>query len=546
MKRKLLLVLILVLSSFLRLYSLDKFPPSLYTDEANQGYNAYSILKTGKDEHGSFLPISLRSFGDWKPPLQTYLMIPFIRMFGLNEIAVRLPSAILGILVSLVTYLLIFEIFRDRKKNTKIALLSAFLISISPWVILQSRSAMLVMVALFTLVGGVLFFLKSIKNIRYLSISLIFFCLSVYSYYGMRVITPLLVVILFILFRKSLVGSLRIYILPFLLLLIFVAPLLLSFVKNPDVVFGRARTVSIFYDQGIKLRQWELISQDGITANPVISRFFHNNLNMYGSDIIKRFLSHFEYKFLFTTGDKSPPFQIPGMGIIYLIDGIYIIIGIYHLLKSKGNVKFILLAWIFISIIPASLTFMTPSANRTFSAAVPYAILTSIGIGNILYGKIIHRYLFLVVVCTSYVLSFAYFLNQYFLVLPIDYADRWIYGWKEAVKYTNSISNKYDNIYISDKNGMPYIYYLFYNKYDPEKFQKEAVRTYSSDNFGFEHVEGFDKYIFTKEAEWKDMKENRQERTLYIVPANQTELHELGLKVIFYPNGKQAIKFFEK
>jgi hypothetical protein len=546
MKRKLLLGLILAMSSFLRLYSLDKFPPSLYTDEADQGYNAYSILKTGKDEHGYFLPISLRSFGDWKPPLQTYLMIPFIHAIGLNETAVRLPSAILGVLISLVTYLLIFEIFRDRKNNTKIALLSAFLISISPWAILQSRSAMLVMVALFMLEGGVLFFLKSIKNIRYLSMSIIFYCFSVYAYYGMRVITPLLAVILFIKFRKSLVGSLRNYILPFLILLIFVTPLLLSFVKNPDVVFGRARTVSIFYDQGIKLRQWELISQDGISAIPIITRFFHNNLVMYGQNIIKRFLSHFEYNFLFITGDKSSPFQIPNMGIIYIADGLFILIGLYSLTKGQKIPSLVLLSWLLISIIPASLTFMTPSSNRIFSAAVPFVIMVALGLERSLIMCRSFKNILILIVCLIYVFCFGYFLKQYFIILPMDHADWWNYGWKVAVKYTNSMSNNFETIYVSDKNGMPYIYYLFYNNYDPEKFQKEAIRTYVADNFGFEHVESFNKYIFIRDTEWKNLKESMQEKSLYVIPADQTDRLEMGQKVIVYPDGKPVIKFFDK
>ena len=89
----------MILSAFLRLWHLGSIPSSLYSDEVDQGYNAYSLLKTGKDEHGKFLPVSLRSFGDWKPPLPTYLMIPSIMIFGLNEFAVRFPSAILGLAI---------------------------------------------------------------------------------------------------------------------------------------------------------------------------------------------------------------------------------------------------------------------------------------------------------------------------------------------------------------------------------------------------------------------------------------------------------------
>src|SRR3989338_5523974 len=95
------LIFIVFLSVMLRIPNLQKYPPSLYSDEANQGYNAFLLLKTLRDEHGNFLPLSLRSFGDWKPPLQTYLMLPSIAIFGLNEFSVRIPNAILGTLTPL-------------------------------------------------------------------------------------------------------------------------------------------------------------------------------------------------------------------------------------------------------------------------------------------------------------------------------------------------------------------------------------------------------------------------------------------------------------
>ncbi|HSW75705.1 MAG TPA: hypothetical protein VLG50_01565, partial [Candidatus Saccharimonadales bacterium] len=78
MKLKYVLLVILFAAAFLRLYQLSSIPGSLNQDEAAIGYNAYSILKTGADEHGKFLPLSLQSFGDWKLPVYEYIDIPFI------------------------------------------------------------------------------------------------------------------------------------------------------------------------------------------------------------------------------------------------------------------------------------------------------------------------------------------------------------------------------------------------------------------------------------------------------------------------------------
>jgi len=97
MKKHLPIVLILILAAALRLFALDKFPAGLNADEASIGYNAWSLIQTGKDEHSVSWPLVFRSFDDYKPPVYFYLVLPFVKMLGLNIWSVRLPSALLGI-----------------------------------------------------------------------------------------------------------------------------------------------------------------------------------------------------------------------------------------------------------------------------------------------------------------------------------------------------------------------------------------------------------------------------------------------------------------
>src|SRR3989304_3880126 len=128
--KKLHLILIILVASFLRLYHLNLNPPSLYWDEASLGYNSYSILKSGNDEHGEKLPLArFIAFGDYKPPGYIYTAVPAIALFGLNESSVRLPSAIAGILMVVVSYYLVYELFRKNK----LALISALFLAVSPW-----------------------------------------------------------------------------------------------------------------------------------------------------------------------------------------------------------------------------------------------------------------------------------------------------------------------------------------------------------------------------------------------------------------------------
>ena len=139
------LVFILLLAGFLRFWQLGTFPVGFTPDEASFGYDAYSILMTGRDQWGHFLPVTLESFGDFKSPLYAYLTIPSVAIFGLNEFAVRFPNAIVGTVSVFILYLLLGEIGKlfkfEGKKITLLQLSGALLLSISSWHVMMSRGA---------------------------------------------------------------------------------------------------------------------------------------------------------------------------------------------------------------------------------------------------------------------------------------------------------------------------------------------------------------------------------------------------------------------
>jgi len=126
-KTYIILFIIIFFAFALRFIGLDKLPPSLNWDEVSHGYNAYSVLKTGTDEWGNFPIFNFRAYGDYPLPLNLYLTIPFIAIFGLTEFAIRFPHVILGVLTVISTYFLALGV--TKKKN--IALVSAFLMAIS-------------------------------------------------------------------------------------------------------------------------------------------------------------------------------------------------------------------------------------------------------------------------------------------------------------------------------------------------------------------------------------------------------------------------------
>ncbi|MBU0570240.1 glycosyltransferase family 39 protein, partial [Patescibacteria group bacterium] len=159
---KLCLFIILLVATFLRLWKLGSIPSHLTPDEASLGYNAYSILKTGRDEYGKFLPIIFKSFGDYKPGFYIYLTVPFVAIFGLTEFAVRLPGALAGVVAVWLIYKIVkilsfrFTSLQNdnetrklengnkhslRQGQWKLEILTAFLLAVSPWHIHFSRGA---------------------------------------------------------------------------------------------------------------------------------------------------------------------------------------------------------------------------------------------------------------------------------------------------------------------------------------------------------------------------------------------------------------------
>ena len=105
-----LFILILLLGIFLRFYQLGAVPASLDWDEVSWGYNAYSIVHTGKDEYGSQYPMSFRAFGDYKQPFYVYADTVPVALFGLTPFSTRFPSAFFGSLSIIFVFLLTYEI----------------------------------------------------------------------------------------------------------------------------------------------------------------------------------------------------------------------------------------------------------------------------------------------------------------------------------------------------------------------------------------------------------------------------------------------------
>ena len=184
--KKLIWWLIVLFSLLIRVVGLEKSPATIGFDEAALGYNAYSLLKTGKDEYGYSWPLSLRSFNDYKPALYSYLSMPFIAVMGLTQASTRMVSALAGTISVIIMYFLIKRWVKDEVW----VMLLWVAVSVQPWRLHFSRIAFESNVASMFFLAGVYFLMQ---KKRWLSLMML--TISAYTYHSARLAAPLLLLL---------------------------------------------------------------------------------------------------------------------------------------------------------------------------------------------------------------------------------------------------------------------------------------------------------------------------------------------------------------
>ena len=510
------LIPILLLAAFLRFYKLGQVPSGFVNDEAAFGYNAYSILKTGRDEFGQFLPVIFHSFGEGKLPGYIYLTIPSVLIFGLNEFAVRLPSALFGTL----TVWLIYELVKKTGKDITWALLSALVLATLPWHIHFSRAAFEANVALFFVtLGTYLWFSKKQR------LSLAAFIAAIFTYNAARLFVPLWFI--FLVFKQR-----KIYPLVGLLLIsgiLFILPQSSQRLSN----------ISIFHPQSGVAQRLEQKYAETRNLPLFLTRALHNKPVEYGLDFIRRYSSHFSPDFLFFSGDPiRPRYRVPDTGQLMYFELPLLLIGLYALAKKR---LWWLGVWLLLAPMPAALTFETPSAIRGLLMIVPLSLIVALGASWILEkGKKLWPLLALI-----FIFNLGYYLDAYFIHAPVHQPYEWQGGYKQLVQTVNQLMPNYQKAEITDSRGTAYIYFLFYNAYDPKVWQQQSQTALTDpDKFGFTSINYLDNLYFVGE---KCPAKIPQQGVLYV--CTQENNPQLGFtqigKAINFDDSEPAFVLFE-
>jgi 4-amino-4-deoxy-L-arabinose transferase-like glycosyltransferase len=485
-KRAILLLIILVFVFLLRFYNLANVPSGFHADEAAFGWNAYSILQTGRDEYGKFLPLTFRSFDDYKAGLNVYLIVPFIKVFGLNEFAVRFPSVIIGMLLVGLTYFLTKKI----AKNEKLAFLTSLLIAICPTSILLGRVQSDPLLSIFFIFLSLYFFLlwKEKKGMINLFCFLLSIVLSFYSNTLPRAFYPIYIFLLGFFYWKEISVKQK--------KLLFVG-VVLVFILDLYLIFGVS---------GSRFGQVSVMSSPSVTSflrehvvgksRNIFEKVIYNKVTAVGYSVISNYVSYLNLNFLYFKGGQPLREIVPNSGILYLLELPFLVLGIYQVVKKKYKWGGLLILWILIVPFIFSLASdETPNDHRFFLAVLPIEILT--GIGLLRFGKffITNKFekivfgLFLIMV---YYFSLYFYLRNLFIYQPIISPYYRGYAYRELNQKLDLYSPHYNKIVITKGNVAPYIYMLFFQKFSPKKYQE------SGSNRDFEGT-GFGKFIFTEE-----------------------------------------------
>lgn len=539
-KEILLLTAILIIAAFLRFFQLGLNPPSLTWDEAAWGYNAYSLGIDGRDEFGRFLPHDyLESFGDFKPPVYAYLDILPVKIFGLNEFAVRFPSAFFGVLTVVVSYFLVLRIFWNQKREAgngkNIALLTSFILAISPWHVNLSRAAFEANVATFFLVAGVWLFLCGMREKKWcLLFSAIFFILSIYTFNTARIVAPLLLFFLAIGFRKQLLTRKKEVFIGIFVGIILILPIA-RFLLSPQASL-RFKEVNIFSDISVVEKTNQEIRNDN---NVWWSKILHNRRFYFAKEYLTHYFDNLSPGFLFIKGDGNPKFSTQDIGQLYLWELPFLILGILLLFKRKEGNWWIIPSWFILAIVPAAIARETPHALRIETALPTLQILTAYGMiyvfGQITKTRI--KYLIFTILSLFLIFNFLYYYHGYYAHYIKQYSGEWQYGYKESISYIRSIEDRYDRIYFTESLGRPYIYFLFYTKYDPKEFRKNAV--VEREVFGFVHVKEFGKYKF--DGNVNSVKKKNGEKILYVDAPSRVLDNASIMNTFYLKNGEKAL-----
>ena len=293
-----LLIAALIVGGGLRLARLDQVPPGIYCDEACNGYDAYSILLTGRDHHGNFLPLVFQGFNDNRMPLFDYSLVPLIGAFGLSPRAVRLGAALWG-----TADMVAITILAALMLGLPGAVVTAVLVAVSPWHLPLSRYGVEDILASTTvsLAMTCFFFWLKRHEDRWLLLSGVFFSLTLYSYPITKIFTPLMIGLLTLLYWRELRQARSKALIALAIVLALAAPQAALLWRHWAEMQAHFSELSLFH---------YISTCPGCSPSEQVEAA-RTSFVVRATDFGTAWLSYFSPDFLFLSGDRGGHWELP-------------------------------------------------------------------------------------------------------------------------------------------------------------------------------------------------------------------------------------------
>lgn len=486
-------VSILLVATVLRLWSLDSIPNGFHRDEALFGYEAYSIAKTGRDEHGRFMPLWFEGFGVIDYPLAIYPRVPFIAVMGLSVFSVRFSLVFYGVLSVFLIYLLARKLFADRQT----ALIAGFLAAISTWHFFMSRYTPSVLALVFLVLGvNLLLFAKRRRwnVIGGISLGLTCYCYAAY-YFFLPLFLALILAVYFPEIKRN--KDLR---------LGFVAAVLTmvsAFGLFWNINITRAPQSAFYYDHRNIEYQWgdrpvgQRLALGG--SYDLLEKRLHDPRLGYVYKAALNYYAGFSNVFWLEKG-RGFESNLDGFGNLLLYEPLLIMLGALVLVWKRSKAGLLLIGWVLLGPLSSAFT-KDVTSTRLMHMVVPFVLLEAAGLRYLIWelapqlGRKVLRILAVLIILAPIIFLNVLYYDAYFRHMSAYSGRWWQKGYFELINMTNKYPQK--QVYMVGKWDFSYIMFAFANKYDPAAFQKTAKREIGQ--YNFDTVTDFDRYHFVDE-----------------------------------------------
>lgn len=460
---------------FIRFYQFGVIPGGFNQDGAMAAVDAKALADYGTDRYGMRFPVHLTAWGYGQmSSLLSYLMVPFIKLFGLTPVAARLPQLIISLIGLGCLYMFIHDVFG---KNA--ALIVYFFAAINPWHILQSRWALDCNLYPHFFIMGIFLLnraLGSSRRLLYLCTSMISFGLCMYCY-GISIYTmPVFLVITCIYLLATHKIAFKEASLAFVIYLLVAWPFITVMAINYfkwDTIQTPIFTLPYF--------------PDSVRSNDIL--FFSENFGKQLANNVRSLLN------VTILQKKDLPWNdIEHFGTMYLFSIPFAVLGLFGLfrdcIKKAGTVfiLFFLLTGIWSGLVTSNV-----NINRLNIIYYPILMLAGLGIYEIMRWFPLPHIEFGVI--AAYIVAFGFFIQTYFTdyAVYINYFFFKDYASAVSALKDTDVQKYYitSNCTYQNSSLVSEILTLFWHEVDAEYFQGRSTPTGSlpyNEKYNFQFI----------------------------------------------------------